>query len=90
MSPRQAKQAIRVANIEDSFERLVDTCALAVAGQDADARAGIVASLQKEAMEDFSKSDALRGRDLAPLAALLAARLAKRIAEIEAGDHGSA
>ncbi|MFO1125741.1 MAG: hypothetical protein U1E25_10935 [Methylocystis sp.] len=50
----------------------------------------IFAWVQNEAMEDFSKSDALRGKDLVPLAALLAARLTKRIAEIEAGGHGSA
>ncbi|MFO1125737.1 MAG: hypothetical protein U1E25_10910 [Methylocystis sp.] len=81
---------VGVADIEATFERLVNTVALAAAGKEADERAAVVAWLQNEAMEDFSKSDALRGKDLAPLAALLAARLAKRIAEIEAAGAGRA
>ncbi|MGJ0535548.1 hypothetical protein [Methylocystis sp.] len=79
-----------VANIEASFQNLVDTCALAVAGKGDDDAGALVAWLQIEAMEDFSKSDALRGKDLAPLADLLAARLEKRIKEIEAGQVGRA
>lgn len=79
-----------VANIEADFEDLVNTCALAIAGKDAEERAGMVSWLRNEAMEDFSKLDALCGKDLPPLAELLAERLAERIAEIEANGAGRA
>jgi len=72
------------ANIEATIEHLVNTCALAVAGKSADVRAGAVAWLRNEVVENLSKLDEFRGKNLAPIADFVAERLAKRISEIEA------
>ncbi|RNJ50282.1 hypothetical protein [Methylocystis hirsuta] len=77
-------------NIEDNIERLVNTVALVAAGKSSEIRAGAVDWLRGEVVENLSKFDEFRGKDITQVADLLAKRLAKRIDEIEAIGAGRA
>lgn len=77
-------------NIEATIDSLVNTCALAVAGKPDDIRAGAVAWMRREVVENLSELDEFRGKNLDPIADLLAERLKERIKEIEAVGAGRA